>query len=91
MQAYDAALLIDSAVRAVDGDLSDADGLRAALEAADFDSLRGEFRFGHNHYPIQDFYLVEVAQREDGKFQTEIVEKIFEDYQDVYAEACTME
>lgn len=91
MQAYDAALLIDSAVRAVDGDLSDTDGLRAALEAADFDSLRGDFRFGHNHYPIQDFYLVEVAQREDGKFQTEIVEKIFDDYQDVYAESCTME
>ncbi|MEO1197981.1 MAG: ABC transporter substrate-binding protein [Pseudomonadota bacterium] len=89
-QAYDAAMLIDSAVRAVGGDLSDKDALRTALAAADFTSLRGDFSFNNNGYPIQDFYLLEVAKRDDGKFQTEIVEKIFDDYGDVYAENCPL-
>ena len=91
MQAYDAAMLIDSAIRAVDGDLSDMDALRSALRAADFESLRGNFSFNHNHYPIQDFYLVGVVQRDDGEFHTSIIEKIFEDYEDFYADACGME
>jgi branched-chain amino acid transport system substrate-binding protein len=91
MQAYDAAQLIDSAVRAVGGDLTDLDGLRAALEAADFPSLRGDFAFGPNHYPIQDFYLTQAVKREDGLYATSIVERIFDDYQDVYAANCPME
>lgn len=90
MQAYDAAMLLNSAIAAVDGNLDDQDAFRAALEKADFDSLRGKFRFGNNHYPIQDFYLVKVARRNDGKYQTEIAEKVFEDYQDVYAQDCNM-
>ncbi|UIJ73571.1 ABC transporter substrate-binding protein [Aurantimonas sp. HBX-1] len=91
MHGYDAALLIDSAVKAVGGDLSDKDALRAALEAADFTSLRGDFAFGPNHFPIQDFYLVKAAKREDGKFETQIAETIFEDYADNYAAACKMD
>jgi branched-chain amino acid transport system substrate-binding protein len=90
MQAYDAAMLIDSAVKAVGGDLSDKDAVIAALEKADFTSVRGDFSFGSNHYPIQDFYLVQVAKRDDGKYQTEIVEKIFDDYQDNYVDQCKM-
>ncbi|MGF6861395.1 branched-chain amino acid transport system substrate-binding protein [Rhodobacteraceae bacterium MBR-64] len=90
MQAYDAAMLIDSAVRAVGGDLSNTDALRAALEKADFQSLRVDFKFGNNHYPIQDFYLTGVVKREDGKFHTSIKEKIFDDFQDAYAKDCAM-
>jgi branched-chain amino acid transport system substrate-binding protein len=90
MQAYDAALLIDSAVKSVNGDLKNTDGLRKGLEAADFPSLRGKFKLGPNHYPIQDFYLVKAAKRPDGKYQTEVVEKIFEDYADGYAKDCKM-
>ncbi|WP_206453898.1 ABC transporter substrate-binding protein [Aurantimonas marina] len=91
MQAYDAAQLIDSAIKAAGGDLSDKDALRSALEAANFQSLRGDFKLGNNHYPIQDFYLVKVAKRDDGKYQTEIAEKIFDDYQDNYAAECKMQ
>ena len=47
---------------------------------ADFKSLRGDFKFNSNHYPIQNFYLVKVAKRPDGKYQTEIVQKVFGDY-----------
>jgi branched-chain amino acid transport system substrate-binding protein len=89
-QAYDAALLIDSAVRAVKGNLTDKDALRAALKKADFQSLRGNFRFNNNHYPIQDFYLTKVAKRPDGKYQTEIEKKVFSDYGDQFAKDCPM-
>jgi len=87
-QAYDAAMLIDSAVRAVKGDLSNKEALTAALKKADFTSLRGGFKFNKNGYPIQDFYLTKVAKRADGKFQTEIAEKVFSSYADRYAKDC---
>jgi branched-chain amino acid transport system substrate-binding protein len=89
-QAYDAAMLIDSAVSAVKGDLSNKDALRAALKKADFTSLRGGFKFNTNHYPIQDFYLVKVEKRADGKFETEIVKKVFANYGDAFAKDCAM-
>jgi branched-chain amino acid transport system substrate-binding protein len=87
-QAYDAAMLIDSAVKAVKGDLSNKAAVQAALKKADFTSLRGAFKFNTNGYPIQDFYLTKVAKRPDGKFQTEIVQKVFENYGDRYAKDC---
>lgn len=87
-QAYDAAMLIDSAVKAVKGDLSNKTAVQAALKKADFTSLRGAFKFNTNGYPIQDFYLTKVAKRPDGKFQTEIVQKVFENYGDRYAKDC---
>lgn len=90
MQAYDAALLIDAAIRGVDGDLSDRDALREELRKADFESLRGNFSFGENHYPIQDFYVTGVVQRDDGRFHTSIIERIFDDYQDRYVSECSM-
>src|SRR6476646_7619170 len=89
MQGYDAAVLINSAVKTVKGDLSDKDAVSAALKKADFTSLRGDFKFNVNGYPIQNFYLTKVAKRPDGKFQTEIVEKVFSDYGDRYAKDCT--
>ena len=87
-QAYEGALLIDSAVRQVKGDLSKKDAVRAALQKADFRSLRGNFRFGQNGYPVQDFYMVRAAKRPDGKFQTEIAQKVFTDHVDQYAKDC---
>jgi branched-chain amino acid transport system substrate-binding protein len=88
MHAYDTALLIDSAVRVTAGKTTDKDALREAIRKADFKSLRGDFKFGTNGFPIQDFYLVKAAKRPDGKFQTEIVEKVFDDYTDAYAKEC---
>jgi branched-chain amino acid transport system substrate-binding protein len=87
MQAFDAALLIDSAVKAAGG-TGDKDKLRAAIKKADFASLRGKFKFNSNGFPIQDFYLVKVAKRPDGKFQTEIAQKVFTDYADPHATDC---
>jgi len=90
MQAYDAAMLIDSAIKGTGGNLSDKDALRTELKKANFASLRGKFKFGVNNYPIQDFYLVKAAKRADGKYETEIVQRVFEDYVDRYASECMM-
>src|SRR5947208_6400373 len=87
-QAYDAAMLIRRTVNAVKGDLANKEAVTAALKKADFTSLRGSFKFNTNGYPIQDFYLTNVAKRPDGKFQTEIVEKVFENHGDRYAKDC---
>ncbi len=91
MQAYDTAMLLDAAIASLDGDLSNLEAVREALRNADFQSLRGEFSFNTNQHPIQNFVLAQVNQREDGLFQTEYVETIFENYGDVYAELCSME
>jgi len=88
MQAYDAALLIDSAIKSAGGKVSDKNAVRAGLRKADFKSLRGNFKMGLNGYPIQDFYLVQAVPRPDGKFATSLRQKIFSGYVDVYAKDC---
>ena len=89
-QAYDAASLIDSGLKATKGSTADKNALRAAMMKADFKSLRGKFKFNTNHYPIQDFYLVKVAKRADGKYETEIAQKVFTDFADPYVKDCAM-
>ena len=91
MFGYDTAMLLDSAVAAVGGDLADTDAFAAAVAEADFTSLRGDFRFNNNHFPVQDFYLLEVEERANGRFQTTIAERVFEDYADAYHADCPME
>ena len=88
-QAYDTAMLINSAVKAVKGDMTKKDEVRAALKKADFTSLRGAFKFNNNGYPIQDFYLTKAAKRADGRYETEIVQKVFSNFADNYAKECT--
>jgi branched-chain amino acid transport system substrate-binding protein len=87
-QAYDAAMLIDSALKGLKGDASNKEALRAALLKADFTSLRGPFKFSLNGYPVQDFYLTKVGKRPDGKYETQIVEKVFSNYADPYVKEC---
>jgi branched-chain amino acid transport system substrate-binding protein len=82
-------MLLDSAIRRAGG-LRDKDALRTAIRAADFASVRGGFRFGVNHYPVQDFWLLKVARRADGRFQTETVRKVLTNDVDPYAVECRM-
>ncbi len=64
-QGYDAAQLIDAAVRDVQGKLEDRAAVGQALKAARFESVRGPFRFNTNQYPIQDYFVRTVSS--DGK------------------------
>jgi branched-chain amino acid transport system substrate-binding protein len=89
-EAYDAALLIDSALKATGGKTDDKEALRAALKKADFQSLRGSFKFNNNGYPIQNFYITKVAKRPDGKYQTEIVQTVFKDDVDPHGKECPL-
>lgn len=87
--AYDCAMLVDSAVRKA-GNLADKNAVRAALKAAEFRSVRPNFSFGANHFPVQDFWLAKVAKRADGKFQTEHERKVFDNVVDPFAAECRM-
>jgi len=89
-QGYDAALLIDAAVRKVKGNLDDKEALRAALASADFKSVRGAFRFNRNHYPVQDYYLRVVEKDAKGRVTNRTVGTIFKDHADAYANECAM-
>jgi len=88
--SYDAAFLIDSAVRAAGGKLSDKAALRAGMEKVDFPSVRGKLRFGQNHFPVSDLWLAKVVKRPDGKYATETVRKVLSEDIDAYAAACRM-
>jgi len=89
-QGYDAALLIDSAVRAVKGRIEDKNAFRAALRKADFKSVRGAFRFNVNHFPVQDYYLRLITKDDKGRLTNRIVGTIFKNHADAYAGACKM-
>jgi branched-chain amino acid transport system substrate-binding protein len=89
-QGYDAANFINSAVVGVKGNLADKDGLRAAMEKADYASVRGPYRYGNNHFPIQNFYLQETVKKADGSFEIKTVATILKDHQDRYHDKCPM-
>jgi len=88
-QSYDAANLIASAVNALHGNLSDKAAVEAALKKADFKSVRGDFKFGNNHVPIQNFYLQDVVQQGDD-FVLKTVATIVKDNQDAFHTKCPM-
>ena len=89
-QSYDTMFLIKSAVEAVKGDLSNKDGMRAAMEKANFPSVRGKFSYGNNHFPIQNFYSREVVKDSDGVWTTSVREVVLKNHQDTYAKDCSM-
>jgi branched-chain amino acid transport system substrate-binding protein len=89
-QAYDAAMLIDSGIRAVDGDLSKKDAMRDAMRKANYASVRGSYKYGNNHFPIQNFYLQEAVKDEAGGFTLKTTAVALKDHQDRYHGLCKM-
>jgi branched-chain amino acid transport system substrate-binding protein len=89
-QAYDSAKLIDSAVAAVKGDLGKKEAMRDAMRKASYASVRGPYRYGNNHFPIQNFYLQETAKDADGTFTLKTVATALKDHQDRYHAQCAM-
>jgi branched-chain amino acid transport system substrate-binding protein len=90
-QGYDTALLLDAAVRDTKGRLEDKAAVRAALEAANFKSVRGAFRFNRNHYPIQTIYLRRVVKDTQGRIGNKLVGPLLTDHADAYAAQCKMQ
>ncbi len=89
-QTYDAVGLIDSAITAVKGDLSNKESMRKEMEKADFKSVRGDFKFGNNHIPIQNFYLQDAVKNADGSYALKTVALIVKDDQDRFHDKCMM-
>ncbi len=87
--AYDAAHLIGSALKAVGGNVAQASEFRAALEKADFVSVRGPFRFARNHMPIQDWYAAKIVLKKDA-LGIETGDKIASDHVDTYVQECKL-
>jgi branched-chain amino acid transport system substrate-binding protein len=87
---YDTAMLIDAAIRKVKGKIEDKDALRSALRAAEFKSVRGEFKFGRNQFPVQNYYLQVVGKGADGRIAHKTLGPVLKDRGDAYVDQCKM-
>jgi len=87
--AYDSLMAMDAAVRDAGG-VQDKQALVQALENPSFESVRGDFEYGPNHYPIQNYYVREVHADEDGVYTNKLVGTVLENHQDAYVDECRM-
>ena len=89
-QSYDAANFVNSAVIAVNGDLSKKDAMRAEMRKANYASVRGPYKYGNNQFPIQNFYLQDVVKDAEGNLTLKTVATIVKDSQDQFHDKCPM-
>ncbi len=89
-QSYDAALLLDSAIGKVKGNVADKKAFRAALAAADFKSVRGDFKFGTNQFPVQDMHVFEAVKDPQGRMTLKTIGTPLKNATDAYASQCQM-
>jgi branched-chain amino acid transport system substrate-binding protein len=87
---YDTGLLLDAAIRKVKGKIEDKEALRAALKSADFKSVRGNFKFGANQFPVQNYYLQVVSKNSDGKIAHKTIGTVLANRGDAYVQDCKM-
>jgi branched-chain amino acid transport system substrate-binding protein len=90
-QGYDTARLIGSALKSVGGDLSSTDSLRQAIRKADFDSVRGKFKFTPNQHPVQDLYIREAVKSGEDTYTNKTLKAVFSDHGNAYIDACKMD
>lgn len=88
--AYDLVLMLDAAIGANGGRVDDKAALGRALETVKFDSIRGNFHFNTNHFPILDYYLTTVEKDARGRVVNKLGERIVHDLKDTYAATCKM-
>jgi len=88
---YDTAMLLDSAIRKVKGKIENKDALRAAIRAADFKSVRGDFKFGRNQFPVQNYYLQLVGKGPDGRIVHKTMGTVLTNRGDAYVQNCKMQ
>lgn len=89
-QSYDAAKLLDSAIGKVGGDIGNAAAFRQALKAADFTSVSGAFRYNSNHFPIRDFFQIDVEKDASGQAAFVTKQTVLKDHADSYASQCPL-
>lgn len=89
-QAYDAILAIDAAARDVKGNVKNKEAVLKALKAANFQSIRGPFKYGNNNFPIQDYYLRVIGKNNEGKITNKTLSTPLKGYRDAYYTQCKM-
>ncbi len=89
-QSYDAALLLDSAIAKVNGNVTDKAAFMKALKDADFESVRGEFAFNNNNFPIQGMHVMEVVRDDSDRLSLKTIGTPFDSYKDAYHEQCPL-
>ncbi|MFN3891880.1 MAG: ABC transporter substrate-binding protein [Beijerinckiaceae bacterium] len=89
-QGYDTARAIGAALKGAGGKVDDANAFSAAMRKADFQSVRGNFKFGPNQHPVHDWYSLRVEPGADGNLAIVTKGKVFENHGDFYAKDCKM-
>jgi branched-chain amino acid transport system substrate-binding protein len=87
-QGYDTARAIGAALKATGGKVDDTKAFSAAMRKADFQSVRGNFKFGPNNHPINDWYSLRVERASDGNLAIVTKGRILENHSDFYAKDC---
>ena len=88
--AYDTLMAMDAAVRDVGGKINDHEAVLKALKNPSFKSVRGDFKYGANNFPVQNYYLREVGKDAEGRLTNKLVGTTLEQHQDAYVGACKM-
>ena len=89
-QSYDAAQLIDAAMTKTGGKVDDKKALMAALRTASFASVRGDFKFNSNQFPIQDFHMFEAIKDAQGRMTLKTIATPLQQVKDNFADKCKM-
>ena len=89
-QAYDSAQVLDSALAKVKGNVADKRAFQVALKAADFKSVRGDFKFNNNNFPIQDMHMFEAIKDAQGRYTLKTVATPLKQDKDAYADKCPL-
>ena len=89
-QAYDVLMAMDAAVRDAGGKVADKPALLKAIKAAKYKSVRGDFSYGANNFPIQNYYLRVIGKDASGRITNKVIGTVLQNYQDSSAAKCTM-
>lgn len=88
---YDAARLLDVAIRKVQGSTTDKKAFAAAVKASakEIQSVRGPFAFNNNNMPIQNYYAFQVA-KEGAKLTTRLIATPLPSHTDAFHDKCPL-
>jgi branched-chain amino acid transport system substrate-binding protein len=89
-QAYDVLMAMDAAVRDVGGKVADKPALLKAIKAAKYKSVRGDFSYGSNNFPIQNYYLRVIGKDASGRITNKVIGTVMQNYKDSAADKCAM-
>jgi branched-chain amino acid transport system substrate-binding protein len=88
--AYDLIPMVKHAVEAAGGDPTKKDAVRQQLRNGGFASVRGPFRVGQNHMPLDNYFAVRTVADAQGRWTQEITDQVMTAAADPYGANCRM-